>query len=206
MFKFRYGSECDNSKPCTSNKGQARIYSITKASKVYRDDLHVELEHQIEEDENVTVYFHMNCVLQYTSSTNTARHTLDHSVNDPPAKKFSRSHIFDFFSQCLYCGDKCDLSKDPKHPDRWRAAFICRSQCRSKTRHPTMNTSWQSVPATMMFGRMRYAAEWSAQYQTYTLPKRDIIETVCVDSFPKRLPTTAHEGQSQTVTINQIGP
>ena len=47
MFKFSYGSECDNSKPCTSNKGQARIDYIFKASKVYRDDLHVELEQQI---------------------------------------------------------------------------------------------------------------------------------------------------------------
>ena len=32
MFKFRYGSVCDNSKPCTS-KGQAGINSIIKASK-----------------------------------------------------------------------------------------------------------------------------------------------------------------------------
>ena len=86
MFKFRYGSECNNSKPCTFNKGQARIDSIIQVSKVYRDDLHVELEHQIEEDENLTVYFHRNCVSRYTSSTNTVRHTLDHSVNDPPTK------------------------------------------------------------------------------------------------------------------------
>ena len=72
MFKFRYVSECDNSKPCTSNKGQARIDSIIKASKVYRDDLYVELEQQIEEDENLTVYIHRNYVSWYTSSTNTA--------------------------------------------------------------------------------------------------------------------------------------
>ena len=119
---------CDNSKPCTSNKGQARIDSIIKASKVYRDDLHVELEQQIEVDENLIIYFHMNCVSRYTSLTNTTRHTLDHSVNDPPANKFCRSQTsYDFFSWCLYCGDKCDLFKDPKHPDRWRAAFICLS-------------------------------------------------------------------------------
>ena len=59
MFKFRYGSECDNSKPCSSNKGRARIHSIVKASKIYRDDLHVELEKQVEEDENLTVYFQL---------------------------------------------------------------------------------------------------------------------------------------------------
>ena len=98
LFKFRYGPECDNSKPCSSNKGHARIDSIIKASKVYRDDLHVELEQKVEEDETLTVYFHRNCVSRYTSSSNMVRHTRDRSVNDHQAKKLRRSHTsFDFF-------------------------------------------------------------------------------------------------------------
>ena len=126
MFKFRYGSECDNSKPCSSNKGRARIDSIVKASNIYRDDLHVELEQQVEEDENLTVYFHRNCVSRYTSSSNTAKHTREHSnANDPPVKKARRSQSSFDFSQCLYYGERCDLSKDPNNPNRWRPAFIC---------------------------------------------------------------------------------
>ena len=116
---------------------------------------HVEVEQQIEEDENSTVYFHRNCVSRYTSLTNTARHTLDHSVNDPPAKKFRRSQTsFDFFSQCLYCGDKCDLSNT--QTGREQPSFVDQP-CRSKTRRPTMNTSWRSVSAARMLGRMSYA-------------------------------------------------
>ena len=28
---------------------------------------------------------------------------------------------------CLYCGEICELIKDPKHPDRWKPAYPCRS-------------------------------------------------------------------------------
>ena len=27
---------------------------------------------------------------------------------------------------CLFCGEKCDIKKDPKHPTRWRSAYVCR--------------------------------------------------------------------------------
>ena len=26
---------------------------------------------------------------------------------------------------CLFCGEKCDLQKDKKHPDRWRESYAC---------------------------------------------------------------------------------
>ena len=95
MLKVRYGSECNNSKPCTSNKGPARIDSIIK---VYRDDLHVGLEQQIEEDENLTVYFHRNCVSRYISSTNIARLRSRNFV-------ILKHHLTFFLIACLYCGD-----------------------------------------------------------------------------------------------------
>ena len=154
-----------------------------------------------------SVYFPRNCVSRYTSSTNTARHTLDHSVNDPPAKKFRRSQtsftfslsacIVEIYVICLRIQNTQTGGEQPSVVDQ---------PCRSKTRHPTMNTSWRSVTAARMFGRMRYAAEWSAQYQTYSLPKRDIIGTVCVDSLPKGCLQRHKKANPrlQTVTINQI--
>ena len=43
-------------------------------------------------------------------------------------KKLRRSHTsFDLFSNCLYCGETCDICKDPKNPNRWRPAYLCRS-------------------------------------------------------------------------------
>lgn len=129
LFKFRYGSECDDSKRCSSNKGRARIESIINASKLYMDNLHVDLELKLAENEQLTIHYHKNCVSRYTSSSsNTSRYTKEQPVSKPPAKKLRHSHTsFDFLSQCLYCGDLCDLTKDPKHPNRWRPAYLCRS-------------------------------------------------------------------------------
>ena len=31
-----------------------------------------------------------------------------------------------FLQHCLFCGEKCDVLKDPKHPGRWRPAYSCR--------------------------------------------------------------------------------
>lgn len=137
IFKFRYGSECDDSKPCSSNKGRARIDSIIKASKIYRDDLHFGLEKQIAGNEHLTIHYHKNCVSRYSSSSNTSRHIKENPVSNPPAKKLRRTTTsFDFLSQCLYCGETCDLLKDPKHPDRWRPAYMCRSTVSEHDRTP----------------------------------------------------------------------
>jgi len=46
----------------------------------------------------------------------------------PPAKRLRRSSsVFDFKLHCLYCGKACEINKDPKNPQRWRPAFLCRS-------------------------------------------------------------------------------
>ena len=34
--------------------------------------------------------------------------------------------FFHFFNIVSFCGGKCDIVKDPKHPDRWRPAYVCR--------------------------------------------------------------------------------
>ena len=123
MSKFRYGTDCDESKHCSSNKGRARIDTIINASKLYMDDLHVGLLKQITDNDNCTIYYHKNCVSRYTSSSNTSKYTKDHPTNVTPANKLRRSHTsFNFFSRCLYCGETCDICKDPKNPNRWRPA------------------------------------------------------------------------------------
>ena len=32
--------------------------------------------------------------------------------------------------QCLFCGKRCDLEKDDKHPDRWQEAYLCKTSDR----------------------------------------------------------------------------
>ena len=141
MFKFRYGSECDNSKPCMFNKGQARIDSIIQVSKVYRDDLHVELEHQIEEDENLTVYFHRNCVSRYTSSTNTVRHTVDLlSMTLRPSNFVVLKHHLTFSLSACIVEINVTCLRTQNSQTGGEPSFVDQ-QCRSKTRNPTMNAA-----------------------------------------------------------------
>ena len=140
MFKFRYGTDCDDSRPCSSNIGRALIDTIINSSKLYMDDLHIGLLKQIADNENsyCTIYYHKNCVSRYTSSSNTSKYIKDHPTNVTPSKKkLRRSHTsFDFFSHCLCCGETCDICKDPKNPNRWMPAYLCRSTVSEQDKTP----------------------------------------------------------------------
>ena len=154
MFKFRYGTDCDDSRPCSSNKGRARIDTIINASKLYMDDLHIGLLKQIADNENCTIYYHhKNCVSRYTSSSNTSKYIKDHPTNVTPATKLRRSHTsFDFFSHCLYCGETCDICKDTKKIQIDGGRPICVNQLyRSRTKLRTSNTSLRSVLLEIMY-------------------------------------------------------
>ena len=74
VFKFRYGTECDEKTSLSETTGVARIETIINASKVYGDTLHVELETQLAEKENLKINYHRNCVSRYTSKTNLAKY------------------------------------------------------------------------------------------------------------------------------------
>ena len=77
---------------------------------------------------------HRGCVSTYTSSLQTERHRRktdsSRSCSPAPRKVTRRSSTsgegdrFTFKTHCVYCGWKCDLQKDPKHPSRWRPAYM----------------------------------------------------------------------------------
>ena len=47
-------------------------------------------------------------------------------VSKPNRARRSEQPKILFLQHCLFCGEKCDVVKDPKHPDRWRPAYSCR--------------------------------------------------------------------------------
>ena len=73
VFKFRYGTACDEKASLSETTGIARIETIINASKRYGDTLHVELETKVAENDNFKIYYHRNCVSRYTSKTNLAK-------------------------------------------------------------------------------------------------------------------------------------
>ena len=127
-FESVYEKECVKStKGLVESNGTKRIISIIEASKKYNDDLHISLESKLLSDPNLTVYYHKNCVSRYTSKSNLVKYGSISDEEEPPRKLRKSDCHFNFREHCLYCGESCQLEKDPKNPIRWRAAFLCRS-------------------------------------------------------------------------------
>ena len=111
IFNFKFHCNPGN---CSQNKDNSRINSIICASKLYSNDLCNLLQPQLSNHPDFNIWFHKNCVSRYLSPKNLSK--LQSTVlNELTQKKLRRSHTsFDIFTNCLYCGEDCDLQKDPK--------------------------------------------------------------------------------------------
>ena len=119
----------------------ARIEKIIESSRKRGDDIHVSLQRQYEADKDMTITCHHNCVSTYTSKEHIRRHlkrnggSMSQASNDQPRAKIKRRYgcsAFDFQQHCLFCGEQCSMEPDPRHPDRWRQAKLCRTADRGK--------------------------------------------------------------------------
>lgn len=122
---------CDDKSDLTK-AGPVRIKTVIGFSKEYNDNIHIELEEKLGENPELTIDCHRCCVSTYTSQQHLKRHkkresSSSASASQPIKKRRSSIPSFRFQDQCLFCGDACDLSKDKKHPDRWRKAVLCRT-------------------------------------------------------------------------------
>ena len=141
FFKEKYGIDCKSEDKLSQSRGPSRIQSIIAASKAYGDGLHLTLERQLATNEEISLSYHKNCVSRYTSRTNLAHHkkvTTDTDAQEQPTKKRLRrsAEHFDFKKHCLYCGEACNVEKDPKNPSRWRPSFLVRSTHSEHERQP----------------------------------------------------------------------
>ena len=131
IFKFKYS--CNDRLPCSQNKGLETIHSIIAASKAYGDDLHLVLEARVSSDGELKISYQKNCVSKYTSVSNTkhARHAKKSTDEQNPCPKRLRysGSPFDFFTQCLYCGDQCILNKDKKNLGDGNQHIFVGQQC-----------------------------------------------------------------------------
>ena len=130
FFKTKFNCEDGN----LTTAGPARIQTIVKFSKEYKDDFYVTLEEKLRDDPNVTIGSHRNCVSTYTSKERLNRHRKRESSaaeSDPSQSpiKQRRSTVqgFSLKGQCIFCGESCTIEKDKKHLDRWRRAVLCRT-------------------------------------------------------------------------------
>ena len=118
LFSSYYGAACKGSE-LSQNRDKKRIESIIDASKKREDTLHEKLTPLINSDPDLKVKFHRSCIDKYCSTKTVGK-------VQPPEKRRRRSDEpkLDLKAQCIYCGAKCDVERDPKHPNRWRQSHL----------------------------------------------------------------------------------
>ena len=130
LFKFCY--HCSNNERLqVSQRGGDRPQSIIEASKIHGDKLHAKLQNKIIENPIFQCQYHKSCVAKYLTKAKRLSENLKQetsALSQPPAKR-TRSSMgdpFDWLSQCFYCGKRCEVFPDSKHPDRWNTAYLIR--------------------------------------------------------------------------------
>ena len=113
---------------------QTSAERIIQASKQYEDGLHIGLEHQ--QDIGIeTIPVHRKCVDRYCHKKSIQKAVRERAdsrclgedlMSMPKRARRSIQPTFSFIQHCLFCGKQCDTEKDPKHPGRWRPAYVCR--------------------------------------------------------------------------------
>ena len=113
--------------------GPQRIQTIIICSKKCDDNLHQDQQECLDNDSEYSIRTHRTCVSTYTSKQQVERflkwkgsETTGLSVS-PRKTRRSSMPDFDFQKHCLFCGETCNVNKDPKHPARWHRAYLCRT-------------------------------------------------------------------------------
>lgn len=119
---------CSNTSPNLINCGSARVETIRDCS-IRRGDGLIDKLHGLD-----SIRCHKSCVSTYASKHHLKRYITkksnDNSATEAvvPPKRSRRlgTTKFSFKEHCVFCGEKC-LPLDPRHPDRWRKVYQCRT-------------------------------------------------------------------------------
>ena len=129
---FQWKFQCEKKEQPLTEAGAQRIENIIRCSRTYGDGVHEQLQDELDKNHELTIKCHRNCVSTYTSSSQlnrfSKRQKKEQDTRPPSAKKTRKATMtsgFVFQEHCLFCGEPCNLQKDPKHPDRWRPAYLC---------------------------------------------------------------------------------
>jgi hypothetical protein len=110
--------------------GPQRVLSIIAASKARRDNIHLTLETELDQNPALTIQCHRDCVTTYTSKHHIKRkqagvsHERSHSEPPGRTRRSQLEQTFEFKKNCIFCGDQC-IECDNKNPSRWREVIQC---------------------------------------------------------------------------------
>lgn len=119
IFHSKYG--CNKRNACQTNRDRDRIAQIKLISKQRGDSIHAILVDC--ESQQTAINYHKTCVSRYQLNSDTPMKT--EPCKSPKKKRSSAD--FAFQEHCIFCGEKCEITKDAKNPNRWRHAYRGRS-------------------------------------------------------------------------------
>lgn len=129
---FKDVLQCEEDSGILTTAGKARIETIIRCSKSYKDGIDTGLEEKLADDPSLTIQCHRNCVSTYTSRHHISRHLKRKGETEvtphvsPKRRRSSVDSNFSFLRHCLFCGSDCNVEKPAKNPGRWRKAYIFR--------------------------------------------------------------------------------
>ena len=108
LFKWKY--ECGERNEEVKNAGPARVKTIIKFSKECDDNIHTNLEENLQRDPELAIKCNRSCVSTYTSIQHLRRHkkrqglSSDTVLNPPKSQRRSDVSAFQFKENCIFCG------------------------------------------------------------------------------------------------------
>ena len=142
----------------------ARLATIAAKSKKRNDDLHTRFKSL---PHTIIIKAHEASTSRYTSEYHIDKFLKRKkrlSIENVPLKKTRRTSgasTFVWKLHCLFCGKLCPVVKDPKHPDRWRPASVCRTSDRGPNKKKYKDYLWEVMIFDGTNGwNQRKQAEW----------------------------------------------
>ena len=132
-FAWKFKCTDSKKKEVLINAKAKRIENIIRCSKIYKDEIHQKLQLEYDNDKDLNLKVHSSCVNKYVHPKEVERALKrqkedEEEADAAPRKRARRSEQlkFNFFEHCIFCGEDCQVKKDPKHPSRWKPAYLCR--------------------------------------------------------------------------------
>jgi len=81
---------------------------------------------------NLVLHAHKTCGVEVYLHPKEVKKAAKHHASEvyqdaPPLKRAKQSDTtkFSFLQHCIYCEEECEVKKKPKHPARWKPAYVC---------------------------------------------------------------------------------
>ena len=112
---FKHLLNCNKDRGLFLSVTSKRLQSIKEASQQRNDDFHMQLNNETDYET------HKQCVSTYTSRTHISRYLKRHKITThmpKHSKRTRRSEMPSFVwkEHCLFCGEECCMTPDPKNP------------------------------------------------------------------------------------------